>query len=108
MKVTAWNNGQYLKSGAGYGLKIAIKDRDRWFHPNLQVIWLHLEGEQGEFRVNVGKKSFWTDTCHELIHKNIGKWLFKNHLAPWPKGAPPKLELEHIKDNHFILRKNAL
>jgi hypothetical protein len=107
MRITAWNNGKHLPSGAGYGLKVDIEDRDRWFDPKWQFIWLHLEGEQGEFQVNVGKKSFWTDACHELIHKNIGEWLIKNDLAPWSKGKPPKLELEHIKGNHLILRKAA-
>jgi hypothetical protein len=55
--------------------------------------------------VNVDKKSFWTPTCGELIDKRIGQWLFKNKLAPWEKGAPLELELEHRKNNHFYLRK---
>lgn len=107
MRITAWNNGKHLPSGAGYGLKVAIEDRDRWFDQRWVNIWLRLEGESKSFTVNVAKPSFWTDTCHELIHKNIGKWLIKNHLAPWPKGKPPKLELEHVKDNHFYLRKST-
>ena len=105
MKVTAWNNGQHLASGAGYGLKVAVDDRDRWFDRRWGSIWLRLEDETEAFEVNVGKPSFWSDACHELINKNIGKWLIKNQLAPWPKGQPPRLELEHIKDNHFFLRK---
>ncbi len=107
MKTTAWNNGQHLSSGVGYGLKVTIEDRDRCFDQHWGSIWLRLEGESHAFEVNVTKPSFWGKTCHELIHKNIGKWLIKNHLAPWPKGKPPKLELEHIKDNHFFLRKKT-
>ncbi len=105
MDVTAWNNGQHLASGAGYGLKVTIQDRDRWFNRKWGHIWLRLEGETDSFEVNVGKPSFWSDTCHELIHKRIGQWLIINHLAPWPKGQPPKLVLEHPSENNFYLRK---
>lgn len=28
---TAWNNGEWRASGAGYGLKVSVGDRDRFF-----------------------------------------------------------------------------
>jgi hypothetical protein len=31
MIVTAWNNGKYHKTGAGYGFKVSIEDRDKYF-----------------------------------------------------------------------------
>jgi hypothetical protein len=31
MIVTAYNNGQHHPSGAGYGLRLSVKDRDKYF-----------------------------------------------------------------------------
>jgi hypothetical protein len=31
MESTAWNNGSFHSSGAGYGFKVPIDDRDRFF-----------------------------------------------------------------------------
>jgi hypothetical protein len=31
MEWTAWNNGSFHSSGAGYGFKVPIDDRDRFF-----------------------------------------------------------------------------
>jgi hypothetical protein len=107
MIVTAWNNGQHNNSGAGYGVKLSALDRDRIFDTSWRHIFLKLEGELREIEVNIAKNSFWGDTCRELIKKEIGQWMIANNLAPWPRGKPPKLELEPVKDNHFILKKRA-
>ncbi len=44
MIVTAWNNGRHHASGAGYGLKVAIADRDRYFDPEVASVVLELKG----------------------------------------------------------------
>lgn len=103
MIVTAWNNGSFHTSGAGYGLKIDITDRDRFFNREWESVMLELEGE-APIRVNIKKASFWGKTCHELIKKEIGLWLLKNRKAPWPKGQPPKFFLEPIEGNRFMVR----
>lgn len=101
MRVTAWNNGRHLKSGAGYGLKVDIRDRDTYFDPGAESVSLRLPNGK-EFAVNTAKASFWSETCRELIHKEIGQWLIENGRAPWPKGRPPKFDLS--KDgNHYEL-----
>ena len=103
MIVTAWNNGDHFKSGAGYGVKLDASDRDRFFQRDWKRIRLSLEGTSGVIEVNIAKPSFWGTTCRELISAEIGRWLIRNGLAPWPKGNPPRLTLEHIDSNQFLL-----
>ena len=108
MIVTAWNNGSHHPSGAGYGVKIAITDRDRFFKPEWRNVILELEEEELSISINIDKKSFWGSTCRELISKDIGEWFIKNGLAPWPKGSPPKLILEPLEGNKFIVRRRSM
>jgi len=103
MKVTAWNNGGHLESGAGYGLKISIADRDRHFKPGWRTVILEMEGYPKTVEVNIRKKSFWEGICREMISKDIGCWLLKNELVPWQKGRPPKLHLIPKSGNKFFL-----
>ena len=96
---TAWNNGSYRMSGAGYGIKLNPRDRDRYFEkPNA---FLKLEGKTGDIEVNTDKPSFWNYMCRELISKEIGLWLIRNDKAPWMKGQPPKLQLEPVGERTF-------
>jgi hypothetical protein len=44
MIVTAWNNEKYLASGAGYGLKISVADRDKCFRREWRSVFILLEG----------------------------------------------------------------
>lgn len=92
MIVTAWNNGSPHESGAGYGLKVSIEDRNRYFDRMAKKITIELPSGS-RFDVNTAKKSFWSATCRELISKEIGEWLLQNGFAPWPKGHPPKFIL---------------
>ena len=91
MIVTAWNNGRHHATGAGYGLKINAADRDQYFRREWQSVILILEGEDGTIEINVDKPSFWNASCRELISAEVGRWLLKNGLAPWPKSRPPRL-----------------
>ena len=102
MKVTAWNNGSHHASGAGYGLKVAHTDRDRFFQKSWKSVVIVLPNGE-EFDVNIAKDSFWSDTCRELISNKLGKWLIQNNHTPWPKGSPPRFELSVMSDNRFSL-----
>jgi len=106
MVVTVWNNGTLRKSGAGYGLKFDIADRERFFKREWESVLLQLEDSSIEVEVNLTKRSFWGATCRELINAELGLWLARNGLAPWAKGKPPKLLLKQIKGNRFILIKS--
>lgn len=101
MIANAWNNGKHHQTGAGYGLKVNKQDRDQYFKRNWKSVFLQFEKDGVYVEVNIEKKSFWNSTCRELISKEIGLWLIKNGLAPWGKGYPPKLKLEHLYDNRF-------
>lgn len=101
MEVTAWNNGSHHTTGSGYGFKVSIVDRDQFFKKEWKYILLEIEGEPEVISVNIDKATFWNDTCHELIHKSIGKWMLKHGLAPWIKGKPPKFILETVEGNRF-------
>lgn len=105
MIVTAWNNGTYSETGAGYGVKLDVRDRDRFFRREWKIIILELEGSPAEIEVNIAKPSFWGTTCRELINAEIGRWLIRNSLVPWQKGNPPRLSLKHIVNNRFLLMK---
>lgn len=75
MHVIAWNNGKHHTTGAGYGLKISIRDRDRYFRREWQSVFVMLEGQAEPIEVNVAKSSFWSPVCRELIHAEIGGWM---------------------------------
>ncbi|MCX5886413.1 MAG: hypothetical protein NT096_10975 [Proteobacteria bacterium] len=104
MVVTAWNNGRHNESGSGYGIKISVADRDQHFQKNWKTILLRIDDQKKEIKINTNKKSFWGNTCRELIHKQIGLWFRQTKMAPWPKGTPPSLKLIHVSNNHFMLK----
>jgi len=103
LRWTAWNSGTHAKSGAGYGFKVPIQDRDRYFEKKWQTVVLELpaSGRYTEVEVNIAKASFWTATCHELISREIGRWLRANGLAPWPIRRPPKVVVEFLGERRF-------
>jgi len=103
MKVTAWNNGSYSTTGAGYGLKISCKeDRDKYFKREFSPICIVLPGQQNPIKVNIDKDSFWKN-CRELICKEIGLWLISQGHSKWTKNSPPVFELEFKDFTSFKL-----
>jgi hypothetical protein len=100
---TAWNNSKHHKSGAGYGLKVPVDDRDRYFKPEWSSVILELPTKSGfaEVSLNTNKPSFWNKSCHELISREIGRWLRNAALAPWPTQHPPKFEVEVRGERRF-------
>ncbi len=107
MIVTAWNNGEHHKTGAGYGVKIDVADRDQFFQRDWKSIILEIEGKPEKIEVNIEKDSFWGKTCRELINKEIGIWMLQNGLAPWPQDHPSQMLLEPKGDRHFCLKLNV-
>ena len=101
MIVSAWNNGQHNPSGAGYGLRIGKRNRDRYFEQEWSDVELMLPGRTTPVYVPISD-SFWDD-CPELRHKKIGQWLRRNDLAPWPAENPPHFELEIEGERRFRL-----
>ena len=106
---TAWNNGRWHASGAGYGLKVSVADRDRFFQKDWRTVTLRLVAGSRlvDVDVNCAKDSFWNGTCRELISRDIGRWLSDLGLAPWPKGQPPRFDLSPIKPGVFRVQTRA-
>lgn len=106
MKVTAWNNGNFHQTGAGYGFKISVADRDLYFARAWRSVLITLPNGS-EIEVNTYKASFWNDSCREFISKEIGSWLIESGHAPWPKQAPPAFELQPTGERHFTLNERS-
>jgi hypothetical protein len=104
---TAWNKGRHHSSGNGYGLKIPIRDRDLFFDPKIGSAILVLPDGEREICINTEKNSFWSDTCRELISKDLGRWFIRKGLAPWPAGAPPKIRAVPLGRGKFKIEGNA-
>ena len=106
---SAWNNGQHSASGAGYGLKVPIDERDRHFKKEWKSVTLELPSgdSYAEVSLNIDKPSFWSETCHELINKEIGKWLLSSGFAPWPIGRPPKIALDVVSEARFRVTRSS-
>jgi hypothetical protein len=102
IRVTAWSNGSPLPTGAGYGVKLSHRDRDKYFDPGWDEVIIDLD--QGE-KVPVSlSDSFWR-SCSELRSAAIGRWLLRNSLAPWSRGAPPTVLLSRVGGNWFSLSR---
>jgi hypothetical protein len=102
MIVTVWNNGS-----TGYGVKIAMRDREQFFRKEWKSVILELEGSTVQVEVNVGKPSFWRPECGELINREIRIWLKENGLDSWFRRNPPKL-LEPLSNRRFLLRQSVV
>ena len=103
---TAWNNGRWHRTGAGYGLKILIADRDRHFDQDWDTVTLRLIGPRTNrtAEANVDKDSFWSDECRELIKIDIGQWFIENGHARWSRGTPPRFRMSCVADREFEVR----
>ena len=104
MIVTAWNSGKHFESGAGYGLKLSIDDRNEYFTKDWTTVVVELPNSDVPIEISIAKPSFWNNTCRELISQEIGIWLRSEGLAPWTKGKPPKFELIHTGGNSFKVK----
>lgn len=96
-----WNNGSHHPSGAGYGLKIRLQDREQFFNRNWQTVILHLDGHERPIEVNVAKASFWNRSCGELISREIGIWLQRNNRNRWPNSQPHEVRFAAVGERAF-------
>ena len=105
-RATAWNNGDWRDTGAGYGLKISAEDRDRHFERNWSAVTLRLIGGRTSrvAEANVAKASFWSPQCRELIKLEIGQWLIENGFRRWLLNAPPRFRMRHVASREFEVR----
>jgi hypothetical protein len=100
MRATGWNNGAWHASGAGYGIKIDLDDRNHFFQKTWSDVQIELPSGVTT-TVNISE-SFWS-RCSELRSQAIGQWMIALGLAPWKTGAPPVLRLEPARGRVFRL-----
>ena len=108
MYATAWHNGGPPREPAGYGLKLAKVDRDRYFVSDWDDIVLELEG--AEATTIPLSAAFWRSGA-ELRSAAVGEWLLANDVAPWARGSPPGIVVTEVEGNRFaarILKRKAL
>jgi hypothetical protein len=105
---TAWKNGSH-ESATDYGLRVPIADRDRLFDKRWRSVLLELPAERGftEVEIAVSKASFWTAKRHELISKDIERWLRARRRVPWPTHRPPKVLVEEMGSRRFRVKDVA-
>jgi len=96
-----WNNGIRHVSGAGYGIKITLQDREQFFNRSWQTVILRLSGNANPIEVNIAKPSFWNRTCGEIIKKDIGIWLIQNNCAVGTIGWPFEVRMTFIGEREF-------
>lgn len=107
--VTAWNNGQWHASGAGYGLKVSVADRDRFFERNWRTVSLRLIAGPSviDAVANCAKESFWSQKCRELISRDIGRWIIGLGISRWPENGPPRFTMSPIGPAMFQVERQA-
>jgi hypothetical protein len=96
-----WNNGHRHASGAGYGIKITLQDREQFFNRSWHIVNLNLSGNANPIEVNVAKPSFWNRTCGELISQEIGLWLQRNNAETWPPRRPHQVRMTVMGEREF-------
>ena len=96
--VTAWNNGAHHSSGAGYGVKLTIKDRDAYLRREWGRVEIYLPGRANPTKVNVEKDSLWGRQCRELISHEIGKWLLATGMPRGQGGCPQSSDSLRVRN----------
>lgn len=104
MIIAAWQNGERHKSGAGYGFKVSIADRDEYFDRRWSTVFVTLPNGI-EVEANINKKSFWTSSCREVICRELGEWLIGRGFESWENGNPPKFILSYQSQNRFTIEE---
>jgi len=100
MNVTGWNNGQWNITGAGYGVRIAKRDREKHFKRQWASVIVKIQGcEPVRIRLS---EAFWKD-CIELRSQGIGGWMIARGFSSWPSHKPPHFSLVPTGDNAFEL-----
>jgi len=100
MRVTGWRNGTPKATGSGYGIRITRKDRDRYFKPEWDSVYIQTDKDTIEIKLS---SSFWKN-CKELRSSELGKWMIEKGIAPWAPRKTPSMILESLGNRKFRLR----
>ena len=102
MMASGWQGGSAgPNEPAGYGIKFAADDRDRYFDQSWDHVVVDLDGV-GPTNINLSE-SFWR-RCSELRSADVGRWLLDSGAAPWPKQNPTRIVVTPVDGNCFAAR----
>lgn len=101
MKVKTWNNGDFNKSGVGYGIRIPRSMIEKFFNKDWDSVIIYIDDIEVKVKIS---NTFWT-TCNEFRSKEIEKYLIKNGLDKWEKGKPHQLNLNTCGNKEFRLER---
>ena len=101
MYATGWHNGSRPEEPDGYGLRLAPRDRDKYFEREWNEVVIALEA--GPEVTIALSPSFWR-SCSELRSPEVGQWLLASQAAPWRQGSPPGVALAPMDGNRFSAR----
>jgi hypothetical protein len=93
-------NGEWTEP-FGYGFQFSIHDREKYFDRSWIEAIFELDGA-GTAAIKL-RDAFWL-RCTELRSADIGRWLLVSGVAPWKKGSPPGIVVDHIEGNRFTAR----
>ncbi len=96
MIVAAWHDGH-----GSYGVRVLEADVSLYFRPEWKVVTVHLPDETDPVQISL-TASFWQGSP-ELRSPRIKSFFTRHHLVPWPKQAPPHLELIPLGEGVFRL-----
>ena len=97
MQVSAWSNG-----GGTYGIRVGIRNRERFFPASWTRIEVEIEGRFYVFRLTAGFRN----RCPEFRDRGtpvVREWLRQHRTLDWPSGDPPRMELIPLEGNRFQL-----
>lgn len=92
-EVTGWQS----TGGTTLGLRFGAENARTFVDASRPAVTIELDGTSHEFPI---RASFWKK-CPEFRGAPITAWMLRHRLAPWPRGAPPRVRMSHIGCNTF-------
>jgi hypothetical protein len=101
MEVTAWKNGPLDSIGLIFGIRVGVKNAERFFDKKWTNVVVELDRSPITVKLS---SSFWGATP-ELRNSAFEKWMRSYRLIPWKLRHPPRLTLTPLGGNHFQLTR---
>lgn len=101
MEVTAWKNGPLDSIGLIFGIRVGVKNAERFFDKK----WTNVVVELGRSSVTVRLASTFWGKCPELRNSAFEEWMRSYRLVPWKPQHPPRLTLTPLGGNRFRLAR---
>lgn len=103
MQASAYKKCKSHEIGDSYGIRIHLKDRDKYFKKEWKQIEVEIDGITYIFSLTVG---FWNKCPEFREHTNlpvIRQWLQKYKTLQWERNKPPQVKLVYLGSRKFRL-----